>query len=160
MKTIVVFFSMSGNTKLIAESIAKQLGADTLELKLKKPLPSKGFGMYFFGGKSTIFKETPELANEKTDLSLYDNLVFATPVWAGGYASPLNTFISQNPVSGKKVAIAVCHAGGGADKCVAALKKALSGNQFVGQIDFVNPLKGKTDESTLAAKNWAQGLSF
>jgi flavodoxin len=159
MKTIVVFFSLDGNTKLIAQTVAKQLEADTLELKTKKSLPDKGFGKFFWGGKSVMFKETPELIDNPTDLALYDNFVLATPVWAGKYAAPFNTFIKQHPLSGKKLALLVCHGGGGADKCFEAFQKALPGNQFVGQVDFVNPLK-IADEAVKKATAWAQGLSF
>lgn len=36
MKNLVVYYSLEGNTKLIAEFIAKEIGADIIELKPKK----------------------------------------------------------------------------------------------------------------------------
>lgn len=146
MKTLIIFYSLEGNTKYIAEIVAKQLQADVLELKPKKVYPSKGFVKYIWGGKSVVFKEQPELLNENVDLSSYENIVIGTPIWAGTYAAPINTFINQYSFSGKNVALFACHAGSGATKCFAKLKEALATNKFVGEIDFINPLKhGKED---------------
>jgi len=61
MKTIVVYYSMSGNTKYVADLIKKELKCDTLELKPVKEYPSKGFKKFFWGGKSSVMKESPNL---------------------------------------------------------------------------------------------------
>ena len=71
----------------------------------------------------------------------------------------MNSFIKLNPLSGKKVALLACYAGSGAEKCFAGFQKALPGNQFVGQADFLNPLK-TPEESVKKAITWAKGLSF
>jgi len=36
MKTLVVYYSKTGNTKLMAETIASEINAELLELNLKK----------------------------------------------------------------------------------------------------------------------------
>ena len=36
MKNLVIFYSLEGNTKLIASTIARAINADVLELKTKK----------------------------------------------------------------------------------------------------------------------------
>ena len=43
MKTTVVYYSMGGNTRLAAERIAKDLGAELLEIRPKKAYPDSGF---------------------------------------------------------------------------------------------------------------------
>ena len=160
MKTLVVFYSLEGNTKYISEIIAKELQADLLELKTKKVYPSAGFKKFVWGGKSVVFKEQPELTNKNIDLSAYENIVIGTPIWAGTYAAPLNTFVTQNKFSDKKVALFACNAGGGAEKCFTKLKEALPGNHFVGEVDFIDPLKNGKEESSEKAVQWAKSLSF
>ena len=160
MKTLVIFYSLEGNTKYISEIIAKELQADLLELKTKKAFPSEGFKKYVFGGKSVVFKEQPELTNPNIDLSSYENIVIGTPIWAGSYAAPFRTFVNQNKFEGKKVALFACDASGAAEKCFTKLKEALPDNDFVGEIDFVNPLKNNKEESSKKAVQWAKSLNF
>lgn len=49
MKNLVVFYSLEGNTKLIADTIVEKINADILELKPKKKYPNLGFKKYFWG---------------------------------------------------------------------------------------------------------------
>lgn len=41
MKSLVVYYSFSGNTRLIAETVAVAINADIEELKPEKPLNAK-----------------------------------------------------------------------------------------------------------------------
>ena len=50
MKTAIVYYSMSGNTKMVAEIIAKELSADLIEIKPVKDYPDKGARKFIWGG--------------------------------------------------------------------------------------------------------------
>lgn len=158
MNTLVVYFSFEGNTKFIAEKIAETISADMIELKTSKKYPEGGVGKYFWGGKSVIFGEKPKLINQPIDLKRYERLIIGTPVWAGSFTPPIKSFISQYKIQGKKVALFACHGGGGAKKCLEKLKKALPGNEFICNIDFVEPKKSPEENSSKAAK-WAGELT-
>ena len=160
MKTLVIFYSLEGNTKFISEIIAKELQADLLELRTKKAYPSEGFKKYVWGGKSVALKEQPELTNQNIDLRNYENIVIGTPIWAGTYSAPFNTFVKQNKFEGKKVALFACDASGVAEKCFMKFKEALANNDFIGEIDFVNPLNNNKEENFKKAVQWAKGLAF
>ncbi|QEZ67642.1 hypothetical protein D4A35_01370 [Paraclostridium bifermentans] len=105
MKNLVVYYSLEGNTKLIAEFIAKEIDADIIELKPKKEFPSSGFRKYVWGGKSVIFKQKPKLMNKEINISKYDNIFLGTPVWAGTYAAPFNTFLDISNINNKNIAL-------------------------------------------------------
>lgn len=160
MKTLVVFYSLDGNTEFVAGILANKLQADLVKLELEKPYAVEGFKKFFLLGMRAIFNSKPKLANENIDISHYDNIVIGTPVWAGLQSAPINSFIKQYKISGKKVALFVCSGGPDVDKCFAKMKKALSENDFVGEIDFVEPIKNGKDEATLKAEQWAQSLKF
>lgn len=160
MKNLVVYYSLEGNTKLIAEFIAKEIGADIIELKPKKEFPSSGFRKYVWGGKSVIFKQKPELMNKEIDISKYDNIFLGTPVWAGTYAAPFNTFLDISTINNKNIALFACHGGGVSEKCFANFKKELSENIFIGNIELVDPLKKETDSSLDKVKKWLQTLNI
>lgn len=157
MGCLVVYFSFSSNTKLIAENISKTIGADIVELSTSEKYPTKGFKKYFWGGKSVIFGDKPTLTNEKIDLNRYDTIIIGTPVWASSYAPPIRSFISQYDIHSKRIALFACHAGGGAKKCLYKLREALPGNKFIGETDYVEPKKSPQESCEKAVK-WAAGL--
>lgn len=158
MKTVVIFYSLEGNTKYISEVIAKELQADLIELETKKVFPSSGIKKFIWGGKSVVLKEQPELINQNIDLSSYDNIVIGTPIWARTYAAPFNTFVKLYKFTGKKVSLFACHTGGGADKCFKMFKEELTENQFISEIDFNDPLKKNKQENLQKATQWAKSL--
>ncbi|WP_312694301.1 flavodoxin family protein [Caproiciproducens sp.] len=159
MSTLVVYFSFDGNTKFIAEKIAETISADVIELNTSKKYPTQGFRKYFWGGKSVIFGEKPKLTNEDIDLSRYETIMIGTPVWAGSYAPPVKSFISQYKIHGKRIALFASHGGNGAEKCFARLKEALPDNQFIGETAYVEPKKSP-EESSAKALRWAKGLTL
>jgi flavodoxin len=59
-KALVVYYSLEGNTRFIAENIAAEIGADIFALKTKKKLPG-GFLKYIIGGFQAVSKKTPEI---------------------------------------------------------------------------------------------------
>lgn len=158
MSTLVVYFSFTGSTKFIAEKIAETMNADIAQLKTSKEYPAEGFKKYFWGGKSVIFGEKPDLVNGPIDWNRYDTIIIGTPVWAGSFAPPIKSFISQYKIRGKRIALFASHGGGGAKKCFAKLKKELSGNEFICEMDFVEPKKN-LEENTSKAVKWARSIA-
>lgn len=157
MKALIVYYSLEGNSKFIAEKISSTLNADLLELETSKKYPTGAFTKYLWGGRSAVMGEEPELTNAPADLSKYDTLIFGTPVWASTFAPPLKTFFSRNKIEGKKIALYACHGGGGASKCIAKMKDALPNNEFIGETEFMEP-KRKAEENSAMAQKWAEGL--
>ncbi len=140
MKTLVLYYSLEGNTKNIAERIAAQCKGDLVELVPEKPNPSEGFGKYFWGGKSVFFKETPKLINEMPDLSLYDLIFIGSPLWAGSFSPAINTLLNTVSFKNKKVALFVCHSGGSTQSTYNRFKALLSDATIVGFEGFKDPL--------------------
>ena len=48
MKSLVIYYSLEGDTKLIANIIKNELNSDVLELRTKKQYPNKGFKKYLW----------------------------------------------------------------------------------------------------------------
>ncbi|MDS0527486.1 flavodoxin [Clostridium sp. SHJSY1] len=160
MKSLIIYYSLEGNTKFIAENIAKEINSDILELKVKKEYPKNGFKKFFWGGKDVLFNKKPELFELDVDLNKYDYLFIGTPIWAGTYAPPFNTFISEYNIENKKIALFACHGGGGAEKFYVNFKNKLPQNDYIGEFDFVDPLKGDTNEHISKIKEWLTNLNI
>lgn len=155
MKTLVIYYSLEGNTKFIAQKIAEATGADILELKLKKEtVKPHSLSKYFWGGKQVMMKEKPELVPFEIDPDQYNLLFIGTPVWAWSYSPPLNTFLFESKMTDKKIALFCCH-GGAKSKTLENMEKKLIGNKIVGKIDFKEPLKNNPEECAAKAKEWA-----
>lgn len=152
MRTAIVYYSMSGNTKYAADKIGGRLKAsgeaDIIRIEPKKAYPDKGAKKFLWGGKSAVMGETPELQPYEFEADKYDRIIFGTPVWASTFAPPLRTFINENPgVKGKKLAVFTCYSGGGADKAIAKLKKHLCVENFEAELSLIDPKeKVKTED--------------
>ena len=127
MNTIIVYYSMSGNTDWAARALAAQLGADTLRIEAETAYPDKGFKKFFWGGKSAVMAETPPLRPFEFDAARYDQVILGFPVWAGNPAPPLRTFLRDHAqaLKEKRVAAFACQSGAGAEKAFAKVQTAL-----------------------------------
>ncbi len=147
MKSVVIHYSLTGNTKLVARMVAEKLGTKPVGLRPEKEIPSKGMGKYFFGGMSVVFNSKPKLLNDKIQLEEYDTLVIGTPIWAGGFAPPVNTFLSEYEIKDKNVFLfATCSPGTDASKCFGKMKNILSGNRVMGTACFEDVKKMSAKE--------------
>lgn len=158
MKNLIVYFSLEGNTRFIAKTIAEKIDCDVFELTPKKKYSTGKVGKYFWGGKSVLFKEEPELVNKHIDLNNYKNIFIGTPIWCGTYTPPFNTFLLNNEIRYKNIALFACHGGGGAEKCFANFKNAIKDNNFIGEISFVEPLKHDREECVKKVDEWISKL--
>ena len=155
MKTLIVYYSLTGNTEDTARRIAQQTGADLLRLVPANPYKDKGFAKFFFGGKSAVMAESPVLAPYEVNLAAYDRVVFGFPVWAGTFAPPIRTFIRDNAqaLMGKELCAFACQSGAGAHKAFAKLSALLGIPSLARTAVFTDPRDKPSPETqeTLAA---------
>lgn len=157
MKTAVIYYSYEGNCALIAELIKNVLGADLIELRTADDKKRQGFSKYLWGGRQVIMKETPSLKPYTVDPEAYDLIIIGTPVWAANPTPALNTFLGEQRIRNKKIALFCCHAGG-KGKVFDKIKNKLPGNTFAGEIDFINPAKQERQEVVNKLNAWIKGL--
>ncbi|WP_010257294.1 flavodoxin family protein [Treponema primitia] len=157
MKTLVVYYSYEGNSALVADQIKTALGAEILELKTEDDTKRTGFAKYLWGGKQVITHKTPKLKPYTVTIEDYDLIILGAPVWAGSPAPALQSFLGETKISGKKLALFCCHAGG-KGKSLDKLKTLLPGNTIVGEIDFVNPAGQDRAALTKQIAEWVKLL--
>ena len=139
MKTIIVYYSLEGNTDCAAREIAARMGADLLRIEPDRAYPTSGFKKLFWGGKSAMMGETPALAPYRFDGGTYDRVILGFPVWAGNVAPPVRTFVKENDLRGKRVAAFACQSGSGAEKAFARLKKLLGVEALEAELVLIDP---------------------
>ena len=140
MKAAVVYYSMSGNTELVAQQVATALDADVVALVPKKEYPNKGFKKFLWGGRSALIGERPPLKPYDFDPDKYDFVVLGSPVWAGQIAPPLRTFVTQHAqaLQAKTLAAYVC-CGGPSPQTLGRLQQLLGGAAFAATLVSVDP---------------------
>jgi flavodoxin len=110
MRTLVVFYSRTGNTRKVGEKIANILKADIDEVIDKTD--RSGIRGWLGGGKDAFFKN-PTFIHFKKDPSKYDLVIIGTPVWAATQAPAVRTYLSEHKL--KSVAF-FCTYGGSEGK--------------------------------------------
>ncbi|MCX5900451.1 MAG: hypothetical protein NTX06_06915 [Proteobacteria bacterium] len=102
-KTLILYYSRTGNTRATCEALAKTLGADIMEVK---DLSDRSGGWGFFtGAMSALFNMQTGIDPEKPDLTPYTRIILAAPIWSGRLASATCTVMARSRFDGKKVTV-------------------------------------------------------
>ena len=109
MKILVVYYSRTGNTRIVAKEISNSLGCDIEEIIDTKN--RSGILSYISSGFQASRGKSTTLENIKNDPASYDLLVIGTPVWASNVSTAIRTYIHQNKAKINNVAF-FCTAGG------------------------------------------------
>ena len=100
-KKLVVYYSYTGNTKMIAERIQKMLKCDVLEIKPVIPYSTDYQTVVDEEQNNESTGKTPEIEKINKDLSKYDEIIVGTPVWWYTIAPVIRTFLKENNLKDK-----------------------------------------------------------
>ena len=121
MRTLIVYYSFTGNTKHLAMELAAEESADLLRLlDLKKPGKLKA---YLMGCPAAIFGKAWPIQTLDVDLAAYERVVLMSPVWAGNVVPAVNAFLQALP-AGLTLEVKLVSASG-QSKCADQLGNAL-----------------------------------
>ena len=101
-KVLVVYYSLSGRTRDIAERIQAKTNADIYEIKTAEEIKNS-FSLYI-KSKNDLKKGTyPELQSDMPDIERYDLVFVGSPIWWYTAATPVMAFLSKADFMGRKV---------------------------------------------------------
>ena len=150
MKTLVVYYSLTGNTDVVAQTLARDLGADLRRVEdVEKPEVNWWF-MISGGFAAVRGAETP-IKPVDASLQGYDRVFVGSPVWGGSPATPINTFIAQTDFTGKNVILFMTMGGNDAAGALQKLRERIEkkGGKVV---DSFALSSGKATHEELVAK--------
>ena len=90
-KVLVVYYSLTGHTKDIAEQIAAKTGADIFEIKTVETYSSPS--VYMKSKKELTSKNYPELQGNLPNVADYDTIFVGGPVWWYTMAPALYSYL-------------------------------------------------------------------
>lgn len=108
-KTLVVYYSASGNTERVAKDIAEAAGANLFEIVPTEVYTSEDLN--WTNPDSRVSREhddeslrdVPLTTTEVPDWDSYDTVFIGYPIWWGIAAWPVDTFVKNNDFTGKTV---------------------------------------------------------
>ena len=108
-KTLVVYYSATGNTKAVAEMIAEETNGDLFEIEPQDPYINEDLNWTDENSRVTREYENEDERNVELVSTTVDNwedygtVFVGYPIWWGIAAWPVNTFVENNDFTGKTV---------------------------------------------------------
>jgi len=100
-KALIVFYTRTGNTRLVAETIRNEFDCDLQEIKdLKDRTGIKGFIVGMIDVKT---KKSTRINPEKVDLDEYDLIIICSPTWGMRLTPAITEFMKSADYKNKKV---------------------------------------------------------
>ena len=158
-KSLVAYFSASGDTARAAKTLAEAAGADLYEIKPKMPYTKADLNWMDKNARSSIEMKDPssrpELADENADIASYDVIFLGFPIW--WYVAPtiINTFLEAYDFSGKTIILFATSGGSGVGKTVEKLKPSVSDTTVIKEGKLLN---GHVTKENL--ENWLKTFNL
>ena len=108
-KILVVYYSATGSTKAVAETIADTTGADLFEITPVDPYTSDDLNWTNDNSRVSVEhndeskRDVPLTKTTPDNWADYDTVFIGYPIWWGIAAWPVNNFVEGNDFTGKTV---------------------------------------------------------
>ena len=124
---LCIYYSRTGNTKRVMETIAKEMDAELLALT--DGVERSGLRGWLRSGMDAMRKDCPDVLPFETERKLenYRLVIIGTPVWAGRCSSVVRSFLRQYGKKLRQAAYLITR--GSEDKC----------EEVYGQMDLYTP---------------------
>lgn len=108
MKTVIIFYSFSDNTRRIAEFIQREILRENKEADILRLKPLREKKTFLAQAAQAFLKQSPELENNDRDyiLDKYERIIIGSPVWALAPAPAVRSYLSRvKGIEGKKICV-------------------------------------------------------
>ena len=167
-KTLIVYYSYTGNCKAIVNSLAVQMTADQLEIQPAEKGLKYEANNYALGTQLlNAIKANPNDASSypaidpvTVSLDDYLNIIIVTPLWWSQMAAIMQTYLFQNSanLAGKTVAMIVSSHSSGISGVVADAQRLLPNITWAGDALWINASKYSNRNSLI--ENWLPTQNF
>ena len=112
-KTLVAYFSATGNTRAVAARIAELTGADLYEIEPARPYASNPYDDSELIQNEAYNDLRPEVANlpDAETIAMYDTIYVGSPLWWHQPAMVVCTFLEAYDLGGKVVVPFITYGG-------------------------------------------------
>lgn len=149
MKSLVVYYSLTGKTKLVSQVIAGAVDAALVEIKEKKPR-KLGPLLYLVRGFGAITNRGTEIRPVDVDVKQYERIFIGSPTWASRPVPAINSFVYQTNFEGRHVVPFFTMGGDNSEKAVANITAKIEKSQGKVVSSFAIKSYGLSDEEIMA----------
>lgn len=103
MRILVVYYSLSGTTRKVAEALATTLGADIADVRCSRY--GRGAISFLSACYDSVMARLPAIDAPQTHIRNYDLVIVGSPIWAGHAATPIRTYLKERRGQFKRVAL-------------------------------------------------------
>ena len=122
-KTLIAYYSYGGNTRTVAQQIARATGGDLFEIVPAAAYPTDYDTVVEQAKREIEAGARPALKNALPDIGAYDVVFVGSPCWWATVAPPVTTFLAGLNLSGKTVVPFMTHEGSRMGRTVADIRK-------------------------------------
>ena len=172
-KTLVVYYSYTGNSREIVNTLTSQIQADVLEIQPAEKGQKYEANNYALGtqlleaikANPNDLSSYPAIDPVATSLSGYQNIIVVTPLWWSQMAAIMQTYLFQSAaqMAGKHVAMIVSSHSSGISGVVADARRLLPEVTWMGDALWINASnhanRASLIEAWLKTLNFAEGLT-
>ena len=111
MKALVVYYSLGGNTRKIANLIQSKINADIAEIKLEQDYKGSYDEIVELGQEEVNSGYMPKIKQLTANLDNYDVIILDTPVWWYTFAPAMKSFLNTHNLANKNIYIFATNGG-------------------------------------------------
>jgi flavodoxin len=127
MKTLVVYYSFTGKTKLVAQVIAEALNATLVEIEERRPIPMPF--VYLSGSFAALINRGSKINPIDVDIKQYERIFIGSPMWSYRPAPAVNSFIYQTNFEGRSIIPFFTMGGDNSEKALANITAKIEKSQ-------------------------------
>jgi flavodoxin len=138
-RTLVAFFTRTGNTKLITGTVRRKIGADLFEIQPAEPYPEDYEATVAQAEREKQTGYEPPLKEKVGEIGAYSTVYLGFPIWGSTAPTVIKSFLSKHDLAGKDLVPLITHGGYGAGDSLAVLRRmapnARVGRPFIIRMD-------------------------
>jgi flavodoxin len=157
MKSLVVYFSWSGNTRSVAEEIQRQTGAEIFEIVPETPYTDNYNTLLGVAQQEQRNNIRPAISGSISNFSDYDVVFLGFPNWWADMPMVVYTFLDDYDLSGKTIAPFVTSGGSGFSGAINAIKSLEPDSDVV---DGLHIRDGNAANPASAVEGWLSERGF
>ncbi len=149
MKSLVVFYSLTGKTRLAAQTVAKETQADLAEIEEVKPR-KMGPGTYLSGGMDARKGKASEIKPLPANIDQYSRIFIGSPIWGSRCAPAINSFVDTANLRDKELVLFFTMGGSGQEGAIKFLTERIEKHSGKVTNSFALAIGKDTDQAIIA----------